>query len=226
MMKEAIHRYTSNIDSSSSLGYTNLHPKYLSMMAVMGLILRDLHELEEARRYLEESLAIQEKILSQESLLKAETLCNLGTVLHRMEDREGAFKNLDTALEMIKGVKYSHPITATICAARGRLLLNMGDLNSAQASLQEALTIRTECTGEMHPNVALYHDLMAQILLMNDEMTDAQVHMAKAYKTYRFLYAREAGLSQQARVELPILATWDRIMQELRLQVDPNLLSE
>lgn len=195
-------------------------------MAVMGLILRDLHRLEDAQRYLKESLDIQEKIFSQESLLKAETLCNLGTVLHRMEDRQGSFENLDAAFAMIKGVKYEHPITATISAARARLYLNMGDLNSAQASLQEAVAIRTRCTGDMHPNVALYHDFMAQIMLMNDETTNAQVYMAKAHEAYRFLYAREARLSQQAGLELPILDTWARVMQQQRLQVNQELLSE
>jgi len=56
------------------------------MMAIMGLILRDLDRLEEAQKYLKESLDIQEKILSQESLLKVEMLYNLGTVLHRMDE--------------------------------------------------------------------------------------------------------------------------------------------
>jgi len=225
LMKEAIDHYTSNIDESSSLGYTYLHPKYASMMAIMGLILRDLDRLEEAQKYLKESLDIQEKILSQESLLKAETLCNLGTVLHRMDERQGSLQQLDAALQMIKTVKYWHPITATISAARAQLFLNMGDLNLAQSNMEEALKLRTECSGEVHLNVALYHDILAQILLMKDELVESQAHTVKALTTYQTLHTREARLSQQEGVELAVLLKWERILQELTLQVDPKMAS-
>lgn len=225
LMKEAIDRYTSNIDESSSLGYTYHHPKYASMMAIMGLILRDLVHLEEAQKYLKESLAIQEKILSQESLLKAETLCNLGTVLHRMDDRQGSLQQLDAALHMIKTVKYWHPITATISAARAQLFLNMGDLNLAQSNMEEALKIRAECSGKVHPNVALYHDILAQVLLMKDELVESQAHVVKALTTYQALHTREARLSQWEGVELAVLLKWEKTIRELSLQVDPKTAS-
>ena len=220
LMREAIDRYTTNTDESVSLGYTTLHPKYASMLAIMGLILRDRDELEEASKHLNKSLAIQEKIPSQETLLKAETLCNLGTVLHRMGDRQGSLQKLDVALRTIKTVKYLHPITATISAARGQLFLNMGDIDLARKCLEEALEIRSECTGEKHPNIALYHDILAQIFLMNGDVVHSKEHLSRAYRKYRSLHERETKLSKEVGVDLDVLFKWERIIEELSLQVD------
>jgi len=78
---------------------------------------------------------------------------------------------------------------------------------------------------EMHPNVALYHDILAQILLMKDELVESQAHTVKALTTYHTLHTREARLSQQEGVELAVLLKWERIIQELTQQVDPKMAS-
>ncbi len=164
LMQQALDLYHSTVDQSTHLGYSESHPKYASMLAVMGLIQRDLGQLEEAKKLLKRALRIQETILSQQNLMKAETICNLGTVLHRLGDRNRALESLSLALSMMKSVKYEHPITATISAAIARLLLGMGDVHSARASLEEALKIRMKCCSKIHPNVALYHKLIGEMM--------------------------------------------------------------
>jgi len=77
----------------------------------------------------------------------------------------------------------------------------------------------------VHPNVALYHDILAQILLMKGELVESQAHTVKALTTYQTLHTREARLSQQEGVELAVLLKWERIIQELTLQVAPKMAS-
>lgn len=42
------------------LGFTEAHPKYASMLAIYGLILRDLGELEKAKQFIEKHLCLRE----------------------------------------------------------------------------------------------------------------------------------------------------------------------
>lgn len=220
MMQQAIDLYTATVDKSSSSGYTTTHPKYASMMAIMGLMLRDLDQLKESRKCLQTALKIQQQILSQQSLMKAETICNLGTVLHRLGERQKALESFDTALSMMQAVKYEHPVTATISAAIARLLLDMGDVHSARLSLDDALKIRTKCCGELHPDVALYHKLIAEISLKTDDATSAKQHLQVASRIYKTLYDREKTMSHECGIEpLPILDEWKDIVDDLEQQL-------
>ena len=215
-MRQALDLYTSYMDESSNLGYTENHPKYASMLAIMGIMLRDHNEVKEAKTTLQKALRIQERILSQQSLMKAETICTLGTVLHQLGDRQKALASLDTALSMMKSVKYQHPVTSTISAAIAQLLLDMGEMHSAQASLEEALKIRSVCCGEVHPNVAEYHMLLGDIACKRKEVATEREHFQTAWRIYRFLHEREERLSQEAGIELPVLEEWKRKEKDLK----------
>ena len=221
MMQQALDLYTSTMDESSTLGYTKVHPKYASMLAIMGLMLRDLDRLKEAKKMLEKALHIQEKILSQQNLMKAETICSLGTVLHRLGERPKALKTLNTALSTMTSVKYNHPITATVSAAIGRLLLDTGELFSAKVSVEDALKIHVNCTGsEIHPSVALYHELLAQIAHTNqDDHVLARDHLHLACRTYRSLYEREERVSRESGIQLPVLEVWRKKVEDLQIQL-------
>ncbi len=198
--------------------HTNAHDlaRYSSMLTAMGLMLRDSGELSRARQYLEESLHIQEELQLPHDLLKAETMGILGTVLHRLETprsdrnptiflrlryyRFQARKHLDSALEVMKKVRYSHPITSAILAAIGRMHMDTRKFPSARKSLEEALHIQSKCCGStVHPDIALYHTLLAEIT--NGE--SATQHRQKADEIYRALLKRE-GVGK----ELPVLRDW------------------
>ena len=219
LMQQALDLYTSTGQDSLGSGYTETHPKFASMLAVMGLLLRDQGRLQEARSFLERALRIQERILSEQSLMKAETICSLGTVLHRQGQRQRAMNSLDTALSIMRAVKKEHPVTATITAAVARLLWDMGDLHSAQLSMEEALQIQLWCRGEAHPTIALYHQLLADMLLHTDNSAAAGEHLRRALRVYQTVGEREGALSEEAGLALPILQQWETTRQEIELKL-------
>ena len=226
MMQQAIERYTSMTDDASNLGYTKSHPKFTSMLAILGLIQRDLDRLQEARRSLETALRMQQEILSEQSLMKAETMCNLGTVMHRMGNRRGALEYMDSALTLMKSVKHEHPITATISAAVAQLLLDMGNVHSARLSLEDALEIRSKCCTELHPSNALYHKLLAGLADQDEHGADkaglmAEKHLIAARAIYGNLFQREQALSEKAglRSQIPVIGVWEREAQLIEEQL-------
>ncbi len=187
------------------------------MLTAMGLMLRDSGELGRARQYLEKSLCIQEELELPHNLLKAETMGILGTVLHKLgtptSDRNPitflyfkyyrfqARKHLYSALEIMKKVRYSHPITSTILAAIGRMHMETGEYPAARDCLEEALHIQSQCCGstDVHPDIARYHTLLAEIT--NGE--SAMQHRQKADEIYKALLKRE-GVGKK----LPVLQEW------------------
>ena len=215
MMQQALDRYTTTGHDSPGHGYTETHPKFASMLAVMGLLLRDHGRPREARSYLERALRIQERILGQQSLMKAETICSLGTVLHRLGQRRRAMESFDTALSTMRSVKQEHPVTATILTAVSRLLSDMGDFHSAGLSMDEALKIRLQCCGEAHPTIGLYHQLLADILIQTDRRAAAKEHLHRAQRVYQVVSEREGALSEEAGLSLPVLRQWETTREDI-----------
>ena len=223
MMQDAIKLYLKTADETGNPGYTKTHPKYASMLAMIGLLYRELGDTWAAKKSLETALSIQQQILSQQSLMKAETMCNLGTVLHQLGKRNRALENLNSALMVMKEVQYQHPITATISCALARVLIDTNDLHSAQWSLEEALKIRTKCCGRIHPSNALYHKLLSEVTLQLNDNESSGEHVTRALEIYRSLYQRE---KEQCHVDgdvlvskLPILDSWDLHIRELEGRV-------
>ena len=219
-MKTGIDLMREALTVSQSTTYTDIDDLIYnsSMLSTMGLMLRETGELSQARKYLEDSLRNQEKLQLPLNLLKAETMGILGTVLHRLGTskpelnpitsylkywyyRYQARKHLDSALEIMKRVRYNHPKTATILAAIGRMHMDMGEFPSARDHLEEALRIQSECCGstDIHPDIALYHTLLAEIT----SGESATNHREKADKIYRALLKREG-----VGTELPVLQEW------------------
>ena len=216
-MQDAIDHYTETSTQSDNPCYTMAHPKYASMLAIMGLILRDLDDLKGAKKHLEKALQIQQKILSQQNLMKADTVCTLGTVLHRLGEKQKALDELNSALAMMQSTCYENPVTSTISGAIGTLLLDMGEVHSAKHCLQEALKIRTKCCGEIHPAVAYYQKLLADV---EKEDTPLRTqHLQTSRQIYRALCEREYTLSEEAGVQLPVIIEWRKKLEELEHQL-------
>ena len=145
-MNNAINSY-----NAGSSGYTQQHPKYASMLAIHGLILRDLNELSNAESFLWKALDLQEKILSPHNLMKAETLCNLGTVQHRLGQETKALGSLESSLDMMNQlggtIGHMNPLKSTVLIALGRLLLDMDQVAEGRANFWEGFKIRLETCG-------------------------------------------------------------------------------
>lgn len=205
-MSKSIDMYLKSVDKA---GGSEVHPKYASMLAISGLMQRDLGDLGKARKSLDKALLIQEKIHSQQNLMKAETMCSLATVYHQLGDRHKAIQHLDNAMAIMKLICYQHPITATISCALARVLIDTGDLHSARSSLEEAIKIRTACCGHFHPSNALYNTFLMKV---KNELGDVacEEHSVIAREIYKTLYERENAFSVESGLALPILATWKR----------------
>ena len=212
LMSSCIDTYLKSVDRSK---YTEVHPKYASMLAISGLMQRDLGDLSKARKSLDKALVIQKKIHSQQNLMKAETMCSLATVYHQLGDRHKAIGHLDSAMAIMKDICYTHPITATISCALARVLIDTGDLHSARSSLEEAIKIRTACCGHFHPSNALYHSLLVEVRYQLGDMPSAQEHHTMDKEIYRTIYEREKSLSDESGLALPVLASWKKHIDKL-----------
>ena len=108
----------------------------------------------------------------------------------------------------------NHPNTATTLAAIGRLELDTGHLHPAKLHLEEALDIQTKCCGFIHPNIAVYHQLLAKVASQNGDELSTKSHSQEADKIYRAVIEREKEMSEKAGLKLPILQKWQESIGE------------
>ena len=232
MMQHALREYQQSTDTVSEdvsvskwmLEERNI--KHVSMLVTMSQMLQDIRNLEEASGHLENALQRLRQSSLPHNLLEAEALYTLGTVFHKLATQSTtehspfvarlyvwyneykAHKLLSTALDTMKKVCDNHPNTATILAAIGRLDLDSGNVHSAKLHLEEALDIQSKCCGSIHPNIALYHKLLAEVASQTGDELSAKSHSQAADKIYRALIKREGELSKRAGINLPILQKW------------------
>ena len=213
-MLNAITKYREAADA----GYTKLHPKYASMLAIYGLILRDIGEHSEAKKFLWNALELQKQVLGSHNLMKVETLCNLGTVQHRLQQTDKALESLKAALDMMNhlgdNISHSHPLRSTVLVASGRLLLDMGKIEDGWAQFNQGATIRIKTCGELHPNVALYYELRGSTELKGTAR-DHTSSLKDALQIYSSLMRRENSLSAEYNVNLPVLEEWKKKINSL-----------
>ena len=202
---------------------------YVSMLVTISQMLRDNGNFKEATEYLEDALHKVSQSSFPHNLLESRATCTLGTVFHKLAANTTTADNpvvtlfnmlyrwyywyrahnlMNTALEMMRKVSNAHPNTATILAAIGRLDLDSGDLHSAKLHLEEALDIQTKCCGSIHPNIGLYHQLLADVASQTGDELSAKSHSQEADKIYRALIKREKEMSRKAGLKLPILRRW------------------
>ena len=210
-MNNAISKY-----NESTNGYTKRHPKYASMLAIYGLILRDMNELTASQQFLTDALDLQKQILSTHNLMKVETLCNLGTVQHRLQRKNKALDSLNGALDMMNvlgnNVGRFHPLRSTVLIALGRLLLDMERKREGEAFFKEGVDIRIESCGEFHPNVAAYYEFQGKLDL---KLTDSS-RLRDAIQVYASLVKRESALSAEHDIALPVLKKWEKKITHLK----------
>ena len=231
-MQQALKEYqqsrdtVSEDDSVTKLELAYRNTEHVLMLVTLSQMLQDTGNLEEARRYLEDALQKLSQSSFSHNLVKAKTICSLGTLFNRLASqtttalnpvaahlypwyyRCKARKLLNNGLDLMRKVSNAHPNTATILAAIGRLDLDSGDLYSAKLHLEEALDIQTKCCGSIHPNIALYHQLLAEVASQTGDELSAKSHSQEGDKIYRALIKREKEMSGKAGVKLPILQKW------------------
>ena len=198
--------------------------EHVLMLVTMCQMLQDTGNLEEARTYLEDALLKLSQSSFPHNLVKAKTIYTYGTLFNKLATttalnpvaaylypwyyRYKARNLLNNARDIMRKVSNAHPNTATILAAIGRLDLDSGDLHSAKLCLEEALSIQTRCCGPVHPNIALYHQVLAEVANQIGDELSSTSHSQEADKIYKTLIKREGELSERASIKLPILQKW------------------
>ena len=228
MMQQALKEYQQSIDSVSEDDYEceYRNAKHVLMLLSLSQMLQNIGNLEEARTHLENALDNLSKSSFPHNQVKAKTICTLGIIFHKLAAqtstalnpvaahlypwycRYKARKLLNNALDIMRKVCNAHPSTATILAAIGKLDMDNGDLHSAKLHLEEALNIQTTCCGPVHPNIALYHQLLAEVASQTGDELSSTSHSQEADKIYKILIKRERELSERAGIKLPILQKW------------------
>ena len=234
MMQQALKMYQQSTESDTTTEDFPVdlpHPRllkntnYISMLVLLSQMLQGNGNLKEARGYLEDALWNLRQSSLPHNLVKAKTLCSLGTVFHKLAAQTTtnpiacfhkwyyiykARQLRNSALHIVKKV-HDHHNTATVLAAIGRLDLDSGDFRNAKAHLKEALHIRIKYCGSIHPNIALYHQLLAKVAIQTGDERSAKSHSHKANKIYTALIKREKEMSEKAGIKLPILQKWQKI---------------
>ena len=200
-------------------------PKYVSMLVTMSQMLQDTGNLDEASGYLKDALQKLSMSSSPQNLLRSMIVYAIGTFYDKLEAQttkstifvDGpriwyytyeAYKQMNTALKIMRKVCNRHPNTATILAALGRLDMDIGYFNAARLHLEEALDIQTACCGPVHPNIAVYHQALAGVTRQIGDELSTKSHSQEAQKIYRTLIKREGELSARACIKMPILRKW------------------
>ena len=238
-MQHALKDYQQSTDTVSKddsvtkpeLEYRNT--EHVLMLVTISQMLQDTGNLEEARGHLEDALDDLSKSSFLHNLLKAKTTCTLGIVFNKLAAqattahdlvaahlypcyyRYKSRKLLNNALDMMQKAHNTHPNTATILAAIGKIDLDSGDLYSAKLHLEEALNIQTTCCGPVHPNIALYHQLLAEVASQTGDELSFTSHSQEADKIYKTLIKRERESSERSGIKLPILQKWQENIGKL-----------
>ena len=215
-MQTAINKYLNIING----GFAKSHPKFASMLAINGLIWRDLNELHQAKRFLLDGLELQEKILSSQNLMKAETLCNLGTVYHRLGFTTKSREHFNMSLNMLNHVGVAHPLKSTVLIAIGHLLADNGDVYSGRVSLKAGLKIRQQACGTIHSNIAYYHRLLGADHTHSGNIQSH--HLKEATRIYSLLIKREKELSRNNGFEIPVLDDWENEIKDINKLIYDN----
>ena len=58
---------------------------------------------------------------------------------YRQGNKRKSMELLSSSLEMLKAVNSAHPVKATVLAAIGYLLIDLGEIHSGSLSIEEAL---------------------------------------------------------------------------------------
>ncbi|MCC6455611.1 MAG: tetratricopeptide repeat protein [Caldilineaceae bacterium] len=128
----------------------------------MGLLLRTVGELEDAYKHLEQALFLREKLLGEYHADTADTLSEMGLILSTMGQEERAVVYLQRALKICEvALGPDHVVTAEVHTNLGAsYLYDLDDPVSALHHFEQALHVRQQQLGELHPYTSIvYHNL-------------------------------------------------------------------
>ena len=118
-------------------GFGSDHPSVANLVNNLGLVLRNLGDLDGARKAYQRALAIDEKSFGPDHPSVAIDVNNLGMVLQDLGDLDGARKAYQRALAIDeKAFGPDHPKVAIRVNNLGGVLRSLGDLDGAGKAFQ------------------------------------------------------------------------------------------
>ena len=144
----------------------------------------------------------------------AEVLNDMGTLLWRNGDNEGAEKYLRESLAMrIKVFGDRHPEVANGLHNVAMVVQDKGDLAGAEVLYLLALAMQRALFGEMHPDVGIALNNLASLQYDRGEKEAAMQNMHEALKIYRKVYPADNAMTARA---LNALGSWLTFSGDLR----------
>ena len=144
----------------------------------------------------------------------AEVLNDMGTLLWRNGDNEGAEKYLRESLAMrIKVFGDRHPEVANGLHNVAMVVQDKGDLAGAEVLYLQALAMQRALFGEMHPDVGIALNNLASLQYDRGEKEAAMQNMHEALKIYRKVYPADNAMTARA---LNALGSWLTFSGDLR----------
>jgi tetratricopeptide (TPR) repeat protein len=129
----------------------------------------------------ETALEIEEATLPQDDPKIARTLSNLGAILIRKGDLEGALSLQERALASLKGaLGPDHPEFARALANLGVIYNRKGDTEAALVRLEQALRLKKRTLGSDHPEVGRTLSNLANVFRGKGDLNAALVHQKQA----------------------------------------------
>ena len=140
--------------------------------------LRDLHE---ARKQLEDALAIRRSKLAKDDLTTAETLNNLGTVHTQLREFGTARKYYEEALTIRRRkLPEDHPRLADGWSNLANVLRELGEFDAARKHYQEALAVRRRALPRNELSIAQNLNSLAIVEKVLGEPAVARKHLEEA----------------------------------------------
>ena len=161
-----------------------LHPNLANSIANYGLFLNNVQRYQEARPYLEESLALRREtfagVQSRQVALGAESL---GTNLTWLGEFTEAEQLLLEGLEITREVLGpDHPTTARRHRNTARMYLVLQNYPNAVEHYEHTLRILSDAFGDEHPLVHWAHQDVGRSLLGLERLNEAHEHLELAYR--------------------------------------------
>jgi Tfp pilus assembly protein PilF len=162
-------------------------PDVATVLNNLGLVLRELRELDGARRACEEALAIRRGLAADQPQVYqpdvAAVLNNLGNVLLELHELDGARRNFEKALALYRNLaadqpQVYHPNVAAALNNLGAVLHEMRMLNGARRAFEQALALyrklATEHPQAYQPDVAKTLYNLGNLVRELDELDSAR----------------------------------------------------
>jgi tetratricopeptide (TPR) repeat protein len=191
-------------------------PHAVDAMSLLGIVLRESQQPEEARLHLERALELGSRALPespQQTAALANLLASLGLTLYDLGQREPAREHLLQALALHRQAFGDvHPAVASDLRNLAVLAREMGDPRQALEYLRPIVDVLRQIYGDVHPGIAQALTDVASVLRELGETEGARLHLEAALQIDQQAYGET---HPQVVADLNNLAVVERDLGEL-----------